>query len=147
LRDPEKALKAAGLRPGQRVLEAGCGPGFFTVPAAKLVGGHGSLVSLDINPLAVEKVRQRIDDAQVDNAEIMFANACDTKLPDGSFDLAFLFGFPWRKGGKRDILKEMHRVLKPEGTLAYEGRPFSDDEFFELVTCESRISKYRKKYH
>jgi len=35
-RDPYKVLKAAGLKPGQEALEVGCGPGFFTIPAAGL---------------------------------------------------------------------------------------------------------------
>jgi predicted methyltransferase len=42
-RDPYKALDAAGLEAGQDVLEVGCGPGFFTVPAARIVGKDGSV--------------------------------------------------------------------------------------------------------
>jgi ubiquinone/menaquinone biosynthesis C-methylase UbiE len=56
-RDPYKALRAAGLEPGQKVLEVGCGPGFFTVPAAKTVGQGGIVYALDVNPLAIGKVR------------------------------------------------------------------------------------------
>jgi predicted methyltransferase len=37
-RDPTKALRDAGLEAGQTVLEVGCGPGFFTVPVARIVG-------------------------------------------------------------------------------------------------------------
>ena len=39
-RNPQRLLKAAGLKPGQKVLGVGCGPGFFTIPAAKIVGGE-----------------------------------------------------------------------------------------------------------
>lgn len=41
-RDAYKVLSAAGLEPGQKVLEVGCGPGFFTIPAARIVGEKGS---------------------------------------------------------------------------------------------------------
>ena len=61
IRDPEADLKAAGVQAGQRVLEVGCGPGFFTAPAARIVGKQGSLVALDINPLAIEKVERKIE--------------------------------------------------------------------------------------
>jgi len=44
-RDPYKVLKAAGLEPGQRALEVGCGPGFFTIPAARIVGEEGSVLA------------------------------------------------------------------------------------------------------
>ena len=37
--DPHKRLKEAGVPTGQTVLEVGCGPGFFTLPAAEIVGG------------------------------------------------------------------------------------------------------------
>jgi len=53
---PEKALEDAGIRPGQAVLEIGCGTGFFTIPAARLLGRHGSLVAVDRLPVSVEAV-------------------------------------------------------------------------------------------
>ena len=41
LMNPVKTLKGADLRPGQTVLEVGCGTGFFTMPAAKMIGDDG----------------------------------------------------------------------------------------------------------
>jgi len=52
--DPYKVLRAIGVKPGQVVLELGCGPGFFTIPAGKIVGEEGLVYALDLHPLALE---------------------------------------------------------------------------------------------
>jgi len=59
--NPYRRLTQAGLGSGQRVLEVGCGPGFFTVPAAKITGEAGFVYALDINPAAIEHVRHKVD--------------------------------------------------------------------------------------
>ena len=81
-RDPYKALDAAGLEPGQKVLEVGCGPGFFTIPAARIVGEKGSVYALDVSPLAVERVQQKIEKEGATNVETILADAAQTGLPD-----------------------------------------------------------------
>ena len=43
---PLNILKGAGLLPGQTVLEVGCGTGYFTLPAAMMIGEEGSLVAM-----------------------------------------------------------------------------------------------------
>jgi len=45
-RDPYKLLRAAGLEQGQQVLEVGCGPGYFTIPAAEMVGDEGEVYAV-----------------------------------------------------------------------------------------------------
>ena len=47
LMNPQKTLGLADLKPSQTVLEVGCGTGFFTIPAAQLIGDHGCLIALD----------------------------------------------------------------------------------------------------
>jgi ubiquinone/menaquinone biosynthesis C-methylase UbiE len=143
-RDPYKVLNAAGLEPGQKVLEVGCGPGFFTIPAARIVGEKGSVYALDINPLAVERVRQKIEEEGVTNVKTILADAAQTGLPDQSFDLIFLFGFVHSVGGLENILTELHRLLKPAGILSVEGRLWPSRELFHPVKRQGRISQFRK---
>jgi ubiquinone/menaquinone biosynthesis C-methylase UbiE len=143
-RDPYRALKAAGLEAGQKVLEVGCGPGFFTVPAARIVGEEGSVLALDVNPLAVEHVQRKIETEGVTNAKTMLANAAQTNLPDQSFDLAFVFGFARPIGGMEAIWTELHRLLKPQGGLAVEGRLRPPDRLFQFVKRQRRIARFRK---
>ena len=47
LMNPVKTLQGAGIEPGQTVLEVGCGTGFFTIPAAEMIGDQGCLVAMD----------------------------------------------------------------------------------------------------
>jgi ubiquinone/menaquinone biosynthesis C-methylase UbiE len=143
-RDPYKALAAAGLEAGQRVLEVGCGPGFFTVPAARVVGEQGGVWALDVNPLAIQKVLDKIERAGVTNVETVLTDASQTGLPGQSFDLAFLFGFSHHTGDLEPIMTEMHRLLRPGGTLAVEGplRPAGD--LFRFVKRSGTISQFCK---
>jgi ubiquinone/menaquinone biosynthesis C-methylase UbiE len=144
-RDPYEALNAAGLEPGQKVLEVGCGPGFFTIPAARIVGEKGSVRALDISSLAVKRVQQKIEKEGTTNVETMLADAAQTGLPDQSFDLIFVFGLARPIGEMGNILAELHRLLKPAGILSIEGRPWiAVHELFEPLNRQGRISQFRK---
>lgn len=143
-RDPYEPLRAAGLRSGQRVLEVGCGPGFFTVPAADVVGQDGSVTSLDVSPTAVAHVQQKVAEAGATNVEVLLRNAADTGLPEESFDLAFVFGLGHVVGDVGDMWAELHRLLEPEGTLSVEGRLEPPRELFRRLGNGGRIARFSK---
>lgn len=142
LRNPHKILRSAGLLPGQRVLEVGCGPGFFTVPAAEVVGPGGNILAFDVNPFAVEHVQNKIDGSGVKNAKVIIADATGTNLPDHSFDLAFVFGLAYPLGKMDEIWRELNRVIKPGGTLSVEGGLRPPKEWFGFEESNGRISRY-----
>jgi ubiquinone/menaquinone biosynthesis C-methylase UbiE len=143
-RDPYKALKAAGLEPGQKVLEVGCGPGFFTIPAARIVGENGTIRALDISPLAIERVQQKIQQEAVSNVKTVLADAGHTGLPDESFDLIFLFGFRHSVEDLNGIVTELHRLLKPGGVLSTEGQLWDSSELFRPLKRQGRIFQFTK---
>jgi len=132
-RNPYKLLKAAGLKPGQKVLEVGCGPGFFTIPAAKIVGKEGFIYAVDVHPLAIERVKEKIEREGVKNVKPILANAADTGLPDRSTDLVFLFGLRYIAGGLGNVIPEIQRILKPGGVLSFEKTRRSEKKLIEEV--------------
>lgn len=117
--DPEKTLHGAGIRPGQNILEVGCGTGFFTLPAAKMIGDGGHLIAMDPLSGFVDRVREKIQKAGLNNVEVIKRDALNTGLETASIDMVLLFGvvpFPTLPLDK--LLPEMHRVLKTDGILA-----------------------------
>ena len=132
-RNPYKLLRAAGLRQGQKVLEVGCGPGFFTIPAAKIVGEEGLIYAIDVNPFAIRRVKNKIAKERLRNVKPSLTNASNTGLPESSIDLAFLFGLRYVAGGLGNVLSEMYRILKPGGLLSFEKPRGSGEELIQEV--------------
>ncbi len=150
--DPFPHLRAAGLGPGHRVLEVGCGPGFFTIPAAELVGPAGRVDAIDINPVAVRHVKQKAEAKHLTNVEVTLADASKTDFPDSSFDVVFLFGVAHALDMKA-TLSEMHRVLKVGGSLSVEVHGSSEagtlesvtrDGLFRLEERTARVCRFEK---
>lgn len=143
-RNPYRLLKAAGLKSGQKVLEVGCGPGFFTIPAAKIVGEEGSIYAVDTHPLAIKKVQEKVEREGIKNVNPILANASDTELPDQSIDLAFVFGLRYIAGGLENLISELYRILKPEGVLSFEKTRGSEKKLISEVEREGFIYSKRK---
>jgi ubiquinone/menaquinone biosynthesis C-methylase UbiE len=126
-----KVLKAAGLKSGQTVLEVGCGPGFFTIPAAEIIGEAGTLYAVDVHPRAIERVKNKANRTGMRNIYPLLANAADTGLADQSIDVAFMFGLPYVVGGREKLLAELRRILKPGGVVAVKKSRVSETALIE----------------
>jgi ubiquinone/menaquinone biosynthesis C-methylase UbiE len=116
---PMTTLRGADITPGQRVLEVGCGTGFFTVSAAQLIGDQGCLLAMDILSESVERVSKKVQAADLNNVRVFKGDAMNTGLDAESMDAVLLFGvIPAPMLPLNRLLPEMHRILKPQGTLA-----------------------------
>jgi ubiquinone/menaquinone biosynthesis C-methylase UbiE len=148
LKNPYKILRAAGLKPGQKVVEVGCGPGFFTIPAANIVGNEGVVYAVDVNPRAIERVQKKTQSKGIKNVRTMLTNASDTGLPEQSIDLAFMFGLPYIIGGQKNVIREIHRILKPGGILSYKKTRGAEKKLIEDLRKQGLIysGKQRRIY-
>ena len=146
--DPYLWLKETGLNAGQSVLEVGCGPGFFTIPAAELVGDGGHVLALDNNAAAVDYVRRKIQQRGAKNVQVALADACRTGLPEGSQDLVFLYGVIHAVWNRVDeVLAETNRVLKPRGTLSISSSRLPRDRIVEVVTASKLFRLTKETEH
>ncbi len=80
-------LRRAGAKPGQRVLDVGCGLGGTTLAVARAVGAEGRVMGLDISAPMLVRARQRAVDAGLANIDWRDGDAQDAVLPVRYFDL------------------------------------------------------------
>jgi ubiquinone/menaquinone biosynthesis C-methylase UbiE len=109
-------LDAAELHPGDRVLDVACGTGVVTRLAAERVGPDGAVAGLDINPAMLAVARS----VPSSGAAIEWHEASAESLPlaDGGFDVVLSSLGLQFVPDKASALREMQRVLAPDGQLA-----------------------------
>ena len=144
IRNPDKLLKMAGLKPGLKVLEVGCGPGAFTIPAAGIVGKDGFIYAIDIHPLAIKRVKEKIAESGVENIKPVLADASNTELLDQEIDLVFMFGMPYVAGGLQNVLSEIYRVLKQGGILSFEKLRRAENKMIAEIEKQGFVFKEKK---
>jgi len=117
-RQPRQAfLDEVGIARGANVLDFGCGPGSYAVPAARMVGQSGNVFALDVHPEALKITTERASKAGLQNVHTIRSD-CKTGLPDGGVDVALLYDVYHDLEDSSAVLAELHRVLKPTGVLS-----------------------------
>jgi ubiquinone/menaquinone biosynthesis C-methylase UbiE len=129
----ESVLEEAGIRPGFRVLDYGCGPGAYISDAANSVGQSGQVYALDLHPLAVRRVQRIARKRRLANVETIQSD-CHTGLPDDSLDIVLLYDIFHMLSEPETVLTELHRVLVPGGTLSVLDPHISEDEIVSGIT-------------
>jgi len=143
-----QVLEEAGLRPGDRVLDYGCGPGAYVTDAAEMVGESGKLYTLDVHPLAIERVQFIAAKNSLTNVETIHSD-CRTGLPDRSLDIVLMYDIFHMLDNPQAVLAEMHRVLKPNGTLSLNDPHMAKDAIIARVTgggLFTLVEKGKKTY-
>lgn len=135
---PEKLLIPAGLQKDQKVLEVGCGPGFFTIPAARIVGKNGMVYAIDINPYAIKKIEKKISKEKITNVRPLLLNVTATGLPKKSVNLAFFFGIIHNLVDIIDeVIIEMDRILTNDGIISIQKSRKKTSDIIKMIE-ESR---------
>ncbi|MFO7973863.1 MAG: class I SAM-dependent methyltransferase [Candidatus Hydrogenedentota bacterium] len=127
-------LTEIGLRPGQTVLDFGCGKGRYSIPAAQVIGEHGKLYAADKNPATLETIHLWASTMGIGHIDTLDTHGkVYTPLKKNSVDAALLHdvlhligwkekaGRTIRKSTYRDresLLQEMYRILKCNGILS-----------------------------
>jgi 2-polyprenyl-3-methyl-5-hydroxy-6-metoxy-1,4-benzoquinol methylase len=118
--DSPAVLVGPYVEPGMTVLDPGCGFGYFSLPLARMVGPKGRVVSVDVEPRAVERLRRRA--ASKGLAERIDARACeprDLELAEyrGRIDLVTVMNTLHELEDLPGFLAQVVALLKPDGRM------------------------------
>jgi ubiquinone/menaquinone biosynthesis C-methylase UbiE len=141
-------LKEVGIKPGYHLLDYGCGPGGYITGASELVGKTGKIYALDINPLAIQSVKNIASKKKLTNVETILSDR-KTGLPDNSLDVILLYDAFHGLSDPNGVLKELHRVLKPKGILSFSDHHLKEEEIVSKITKNGlfKLSKKGEKTH
>jgi len=108
----------AGIRPGARVADVGCGPGAVLPALSAAVGPGGRVQAVDADPGAVAAARALADAAGLENVEVTEGRADHTGLEPGSLDVAMLRHVLAHNGGAEDaIVAHLATLVRPGGCV------------------------------
>jgi len=114
LNPPERLISKLGIDSNDVVVDFGCGPGFITIPLAKV---SGKAIGVDVSPRMLERADRYAKRAHV-SVELLQSDGSDLKLADKSVDLILLNHVFHEVENKQGTLGQFLRVLKPSGRVA-----------------------------
>ena len=103
------------LRPGEKVLDLGCGRGEETLQAATLVGGEGFAWGLDITPKMIERAQEHAEQSSLKNVKFLRSSMENIPLGDSSLDVVLSNCAINHVADKLAVYLEIQRILKPGG--------------------------------
>ena len=127
-------VRAAALRPGEVVIDLGCGGGIDTILAARAVGPRGKALGLDMLPEMLEVASHNAAAHGVTNIEWLRGELEAIPLPEESVDVALSNGVVNLSPRKSRVFAESFRVLRPGGRLVTADNFVDEDLPPEILT-------------
>lgn len=116
LRMNEVMMMKAGIKPGDKVLDAGCGVGGSSIYLASKLGCKVTGITLSERQKEQASVNARAKNVN-DVVKFEVMNYCNTSFPDASFDVVWGCESICYADNKEKFIKEAYRLLKPGGRL------------------------------
>lgn len=149
---PESLLRDLGLKEGDTIADIGCGPGFFTIPAAQIVGTRGLVLAADVQGEMLTAVKGRVTEQGLTNVRVVKTSETDVPLPTESCDFVLL-AFVLNEIDQRSrFLHRVARLLKPDAHIAVlewrkeeqiDGPPIGDRFSEEELTADAQAAGLR----
>ncbi|MCM1566423.1 MAG: class I SAM-dependent methyltransferase [Dehalobacter sp.] len=115
--DPEKILTDIGLKRGMTFVDVGCGDGYFSIPAARMVGQEGKVIAIDIDKGSIMRLQQKAAEEGFGNLSAEAHAAEETIACEGCADFVF-FGIDLHDfADPAQVIRNAGQMLRPSGLL------------------------------
>ena len=132
--NPQKIL-GPYIEKGMTILDIGCGPGFFSIDMAQMVGKSGRVIASDLQEGMLQKVRDKIKGTELEKRIIL--HKCEENKIGvlEHVDFVLLFYMVHEVLNKEEFFNEIGTILKPNGQILIVEPPFhvSKSAFEETV--------------
>jgi ubiquinone/menaquinone biosynthesis C-methylase UbiE len=136
-RTSRKVTDTLGLRAGERVLDAGCGPGETAVYLATQFGVD--VTGITVSDYEIEQGNRRAAVAGVaERARFQYGDFMELSFPDNSFDAVLALESLQNAPDLAQVLGEFHRVLRPGGRLTFS------DFSLESSLSDKRVATFMR---
>lgn len=123
LQNPRKIV-GPYIEEGMTVLDVGCGPGFFTVEMAQLVGKSGRVIAADLQEGMLEKIKVKIQGTELEERITLHKCEADRIGISEQVDFVLLFYMVHEVPDVDALFKEIESILKPGGKILMVEPPF-----------------------
>ena len=141
-----RVMDILGITRGKSVADIGAGSGWFTVRAAKRVGGTGLVYAIDINPEATRYIAQRGDKEKLQNIKTILSKPNDPLLPANSVDAVLLLKTYHEVARPVDLLRNLRAALRPGAKVGVIDRNGNGEDHgvgSDVVIREAQQAGYR----
>lgn len=114
LSPPERLISKLHVGASDVVADFGCGPGFFTIPLAKVAA---KVIGIDVSPRMLEKAAFYASKSKV-TVEFVKSDGTEISLADESVGLILLNHVFHEVEDRQGVLREFFRIMRPSGRLA-----------------------------
>jgi ubiquinone/menaquinone biosynthesis C-methylase UbiE len=145
-----RVMNILGIAPGKSVADIGAGSGWFSVRAARRVGGGGLVYAVDINPEAVRYVGERAQKEQLQNVKTILGKADSPLLPAGSVDAVLLLKTYHEVAQPVALLQNLRAALRPGAKVGIIDRNGNGEDHGverEVVIREAKEAGYKLVEH
>jgi ubiquinone/menaquinone biosynthesis C-methylase UbiE len=123
LQDPQKILTPY-IKEGMAVLDIGCGPGFFSIELAHLVGKSGRVIASDLQEGMLQKLKKKIQGTELEERITLHKSEKNKIGLSDEIDFVLAFYMIHEIPNQEELFNEIKSILKPKGELFIVEPPF-----------------------